>query len=260
MSTTLYQFTGEHLGAIEWCDPVRGQTLVADSWRVQDGKAVALERHEDRFSASAQAHGVSESTLRAFFSRVREHIPSRGSWFPRIEVAHSPGGPTLRYRERVAPAWETTVTLALGAADPRTHPLTKGPDLEALMALRASVADQGATEALIATPDGTLVEGAYSSVLAWPARTGSLVVTPSHLPRIPSITESVLLDIARASGVEVLEQTLLISDLEDAEVWIISALHGIRLATAIVDGPALRTDSARRNQWQSAWWNQAKSL
>jgi branched-subunit amino acid aminotransferase/4-amino-4-deoxychorismate lyase len=97
-------------------------------------------------------------------------------------------------------------------------------------------------------------------VLVWPAHTGSLVITPSHLPRIPSITEAVLLGIARSTGVEVLEQTLLVSDLEDAEVWIISALQGIRLATAIVDGPGLRTDAARRDQWQSEWWNQAKSL
>ncbi len=260
MSSTLYQFTGERLGAIEWCDPVRGQTLVADSWRVDDAQAVALPRHEARFAASARALGIDESTLRVFCSQVRAQIPATGSWFPRIELVHTPGGPTLRYRERVAPALSTEVVLAVAETDPRTNPLTKGPDLEALLALRASVGSLGATEALIVAPDGTLVEGAYSTLMVWPDDTDALVVVPSDVPRIPSITESVLVDRAKGLGIEVLERRLSLDDLDRAEVWVVSALHGIRRTTSLIDGPELRRDPGKRNEWQAAWWGEARPI
>jgi branched-subunit amino acid aminotransferase/4-amino-4-deoxychorismate lyase len=260
MSSTLYQFTGERLGAIDWCDPVRGHTLVADSWRVDNAQAVALPRHEARFGASARAFDIDESTLTSFFTQVRAHIPRSGSWFPRIELAHTPGGPTLRYRERVAPAWSEEVVLAVAENDPRSNPLTKGPDLEALLALRASVGSRGATEALIVASDGTLVEGAYSTLMVWPDDADALVVVPHDVPRIPSITESVLVDHAKVLGIDVLERRLRLDDLESAEVWVVSALHGIRLATSVIDGPELRRDPDRRTEWQRAWWGAARSI
>ena len=46
-----------------------------------------------------------------------------------------------------------------------------------------------------------------------------------------------MLDIARREGVRVEERTLFHQDLDNATVWILSALHGIRQATTWVDGP-----------------------
>ena len=105
MSHVLYQFSGNHLGAIEWCEPRRGETLVADSWRVDDGQVVALAHHLDRFRTSV---AVDDSAARAppveaFLAAVLHKIQPVGSWFPRIEAVATPGGPTLRYRHRVAP-------------------------------------------------------------------------------------------------------------------------------------------------------------
>lgn len=260
MSQTLYQFTGERLGPLEWCDPARGELLVADSWRVEDGKAVALEKHRERFSDSAKSHGIEASALDTFFSAVIAQIPRTGSWFPRVEVVKTPGGPTLRYRERPAPPWSSEVVLAITPHDPRSTPLTKGPDLDALMALRQSVSDTGATEAAIVTADGSLVEGAYSTLAVWRAGSSRITFPPPHLPRIPSVTESVVREIAATRDVPVEETALKREELAGAEIWVLSALHGIRLVTAIVDGPALNVEPGRRDEWQSLWWSEARSL
>jgi len=261
MSTTLYHFTGESLGVIDWCGPTGTDTLVVDSWRVEDAHAVALERHLERFSTSALAHpGVSKDTLQKFFDLVLAHIPRTGSWFPRIELIATPGGPALRYRERVAPAWSSEVTLALAPHDPRTSPHTKGPDLEALLALRSAVGDPASTEAVIMSPEGFVVEGAYSSLMIWPHHSDSAVITPTSTPRIPSITESVLLDIAADTEIEVSERPCTLAELAGAEVWVLSALHGIRLATHCVGGPDLGNQPHRRDHWQSQWWARRSAL
>lgn len=254
MSSRLYQFSGTHLGAIEWCDPVGTHALVADSWRMESGKSVALDRHWRRFSTSALNTGLDDDVLRAFWVAVREALPPEGSWFPRIEVVATSGGPTLRYREREAPAWTDTVSLARADHDPRSSPLTKGPDLEKLMALRRSVEDVGASEALIVSPGGVIIEGAYSTVVAWKAGADFLSVVGAQWARIPSVTESVLRDIAKARGVGVAEGNLSVDDLDGAEVWILSALHGIRVATGFHNGPHLGAAAGRRDDWQAAWW------
>lgn len=254
MSSRLYQFSGTALGAIEWCDSSVQKTLVADSWRCSDGQSVALERHRERFTGSATAAGLDDALVSRFWTAVIDALPRAGSWFPRVEVVATAGGPTLRYREREAPDWLDTVTLAPGAHDPRTHPLTKGPDLEALMALRRSVADVGATEALILSPDGSVIEGAYSTVMVWAKDSAALSVVGPAWPRIPSVTESVLLDIARTRGVDVTEETLTLDSLEGAEIWILSALHGIRVATELHGGPEIAPQPGRRDDWHRAWW------
>jgi len=261
MSTTLYQFTGETLGPLEWCGSTGTTTLVADSWRVEDGHAVALDLHLERFRASALQHSdVAEATLDKFYGEVIDHIPRTGSWFPRIELVATAGGPTLRYRERVAPAWSTEVVVGVASHDPRTTPTIKGPDLEALLALRSALGDPTSTEALIMSPAGFLIEGAYSSIIIWPEHSDEMVIAPRTPPRIPGITEAVLLDVAAANGVSVHQRALSLDDLERAEVWVLSALHGIRLATRFLHGPELRSDPTRRNHWHAQWWSRRTAL
>jgi branched-subunit amino acid aminotransferase/4-amino-4-deoxychorismate lyase len=255
MSTRLFQFSGERLGAIEWCEPRIGETLVADSWRVEDGEAVGCQRHLERFRESAVNECGFEATLiEKFHTAVLEAIPKTGSWFPRIEAVSTPGGATLRYRQRIAPDMLETVSLAVGLGDPRTHPTRKGPDLNVLMALRKSVSASGASEALIVSPTGVLIEGAYSTLVFWKKNSRHLSVVPREFARIRSVTESIITDIATAREIPVREEALHVGDLEGSEVWVLSALHGIRLATHIVGGPTLAHNPSRRNEWQQAWW------
>ncbi|MDP4972916.1 MAG: aminotransferase class IV, partial [Pontimonas sp.] len=167
---------------------------------------------------------------------------------------------TLRYRERPAPAWETEVVIARAPHDPRRHPHRKGPDLEALLALRTQVAPLGAQEAIITTADDGLVEGAYSTLMIW--RDGDEVPTfiPFSTPHLPGITEAEMREIAASQGLEVRDHNLLVSDLDGAEVWILSALHGIRVATSFVAGPRLTVAPGRREQWQAQWLARARPV
>jgi branched-subunit amino acid aminotransferase/4-amino-4-deoxychorismate lyase len=261
MSVRLFGFTGERLGALDWCDPVRGETLVADSWRVENAEAVAFEWHQERFSRSVRERAdITTGSLDKFFTEVRAHIPHSGSWFPRIELAHTPGGPTLRYRERPAPQWNPEVALKVAPHDPRTTPLTKGPDLEALMAVRVAVGDPATTEALIVSPEGLVQEGAYSSIMVWPEDSEEAFIVPRDTPRIPSVTEAVVVELAQERNISVVERSLTVSDLADSEVWILSAVQGIRLATTLVNGPELSHKPGRRVEWQSAWWSRRAPL
>ena len=261
MSQILYQFSEGHFEPLEWCDPSRQSTLVADSFRLEDGLVVALESHLQRFSASVAAHtDVAPERLEAFLTALPAALPTDGSWFPRIEAMETPGGATLRYRERPAPAWETEVVIARAPHDPRRHPHRKGPDLEALLALRTQVAPLGAQEAIITTADDGLVEGAYSSLMIW--RDGDEVPTfiPFSTPHLPGITEAEMREIAASQGLEVRDHNLLVSDLDGAEVWILSALHGIRVATSFVAGPRLTVAPGRREQWQAQWLARARPV
>jgi len=93
---------------------------------VDDGQVVALEHHLDRFRTSVAATTQLESApVEAFLAAVLEKILAVGSWFPRIEAVATPGGPTLRYRHRVAPELTSEAILASTSQDPRTLPLVK---------------------------------------------------------------------------------------------------------------------------------------
>jgi branched-subunit amino acid aminotransferase/4-amino-4-deoxychorismate lyase len=261
MSQILYQFSEGRFSPMEWCDPTRGNTLVADSFRLEDGLVVALERHLERFSGSVTAHtDVTPRRLDEFLTALPEVLPSQGSWFPRIEAVETPGGATLRYRERPAPAWESEVVIARASHDPRRYPHVKGPDLGALMALRTQVEPLGAQEAIIMGDGDTLVEGAYSSLMMWlPGDQGPTVISAAT-PHLPGVTEAVLSDIATQQGLEVSHKNLTVSQLEGAEVWVLSALHGIRVASVFVDGPALNQEANRRAEWQRLWLAQARHI
>jgi hypothetical protein len=68
----------------------------------------------------------------------------------------------------------------------------------------------------------------------------------------------VLVDIARAEGVKVGEMRPRVDELQDAEVWVVSALHGIRLATAFIGGPDLNTHPERSARWRALWHQAAR--
>ena len=261
MSQILYQFSEGHFEPLEWCDPSRQSTLVADSFRLEDGRAIAVERHFERFSASVAAHtDVSGDTLDAFLAAIPGFLPDEGSWFPRLEAVATPGGATLRYRQRPAPAWETELVIARAPHDPRRYPHLKGPDLEALLELRTQVAPLGAQEAIITTADDGLVEGAYSTLMIWLHGDEVPTFIPFSTPHLPGITEAEMREIAASQGLEVRDHNLLVSDLDGAEVWILSALHGIRVATSFVAGPRLTVAPGRREQWQAQWLARARPV
>lgn len=225
-----------------------GETLAAESWLVVDGAVLALDRHRRRFAdAVADVGGDARVALPAVDAAM-ELVPE-GSWSPRLDL--TPDG--IRGRIREAPTATGTVDVVTASRDPRTLPLRKGPDLAALAALQAQErARVGADVEPILTADGTagraVAEGAWSALLWWHG--DALVVPAFDIPRLPSVTAAVILDLARADGVEVREARATPDDLEGREVWLANALRGIRAVSHWHGGPQL-APAERAPAWRA---------
>jgi len=133
--------------------------------------------------------------------------------------------------------------------DPRTVPRVKGPDLDSMLRIRTDVQKQGADEAVILTPDGYVVEGAYSSLLWW--RGDILCGPPAEFERVDSVTARSVLTLAAALGLDTHEEAVTPAELDGTELWALSALHGIRIATSWVDGPSLAEQPGRLATWRA---------
>lgn len=220
--------------------------LVADSWLVADGVERAAAAHWARFAAACAAHGVAAATLTAFERAASDALPRAGRWFPRVELTGD--GLALRLRRAPAPAGGARVVVA-PPGDPRRQPRVKGPDLDRLVALRAAACERGADELLLRDARGALREGALSSLLWW--EDDALCTTPPQ-HTLPGVTRALLLARARELGVELRERAPRPHELAGREVWLTSALHGIRVVTAWLD-PRQEAGPARRaERWRAA--------
>ena len=238
--SSIFRWDGDQLSLLDYCDMSLSVIVAADSWFVTGGRALALDLHRSRFLASAPEAA-------AFWDAVIAAIPREGDWFPRVEL-HEPTRMILRLRS--APERTRSVTLATwSGADPRQVPMVKGPDLERLQAVRTTVQPSGADEAVILSPDGYVVEGAYSALLWW---RGDILCGPlDELARIDSVTARSVLTLARALGIDTHEEAVTPAELDGVELWALNALHGIRIVTSWIDGPALAERPGRLAQWRT---------
>jgi len=228
------------LHPVEHCDLTTTPIVVADSWLVTDGSALAIGLHRARFLASAP-------DAERFWDAAIEAIPRAGSWFPRVE-SHSDG--RLVFRLRSAPEPKRAAVLATwGGPDPRTVPSVKGPDLEAMLRIRTAVQAVGADEAVITSPEGYVIEGAYSALLWW--RGDILCGPPEWLDRVDSVTARSILTLAAALGRDTHEEALTPAELDGTELWAVNALHGARIVTRWIDGPELAEKPGRLEQWRT---------
>jgi branched-subunit amino acid aminotransferase/4-amino-4-deoxychorismate lyase len=216
--------------------------LVADSWLVEDGFARAADRHWARFGASCLRAGADAAELARFRAVATEAVPASGRWFPRVELTAD----GLAVRLRPAPAQALTARVVVGDGDPRTRPRTKGPDLELLIGLREAAR---ADEVLLTdAATGALREGALSSLLWW--EDDALCTTPDE-HTLPGVTRALLLDLARAEGVEVRTRSPLPAQLAGREVWLTSALHGIRAVSEWLAPEQPAGEPLRAPQWRA---------
>jgi branched-subunit amino acid aminotransferase/4-amino-4-deoxychorismate lyase len=234
---------------LDSCDLSASRVLAADSWLVTDGTALAIDLHRDRFTDAVDRR-VDAAELTAFWAEVIAAIPRTGDWFPRVELRASAGSSTLVFRLRPAPERQRTVRLASHRGpDPRTHPAVKGPATDALARARTAVQQLGADEAVILSPEGFVVEGAFSSLLWW---RGDFICVPSdELTRVDSVTARSIIAMAAALGVDVHRESVTPAELDGLEIWSLSALHGIRIVTGWVDGPQPAEQPGRLRAWQS---------
>lgn len=238
--TSIYRWHEGALEALEHCDMTATTIEAADSWLVSDGRTLALDLHRTRFLASAP-------DAAAFWDAAIAAIPRDGDWFPRVELHNTN---RLVFRLRSAPERARSAVLATWTGmDPRETPRVKGPDLARLMAVRTSVQKLGADDAAILTPDGYVVEGATTAMLWW--RGGILCSPPTEFDRVDSVTARSVLTLARALGLDTHEEAVTPAELDGTELWALNALHGIRIVTNWVDGPALAEQPGRLAAWRT---------
>lgn len=246
-ATTVLRYAAGGLHALEHCDPRPFRIAAADSWLSLDGRVLALDAHRTRFLRSAGAH-TDDIDLEAFWDAAVDAVPRDGAFFPRVEVQVGEAGATAVLRLREAPARKRSAVLATWRGDdPRTEPTVKGPDLERLSRVRTSVQPSGADEAVLLTPDGYVVEGAYSALLWW--RGSILCAPPADFARIDSVTAGAVVALARALGHDVHEEAVTPAELDGTEIWALSALHGIRIVTGWIDGPSPAELPGRLAAW-----------
>lgn len=220
--------------------------IAADSWLVTEGSVLAIELHRQRFFLAA--NGFIDD-LDRFWSASIAAIPRTGDWFPRVELQLRTDAVLPVFRLRSAPGLTRSVTLASHhGPDPRTTPRTKGPDMAALLRIRTEAQTNGAGEAVILSPEGFVVEGAYSSLLWW---RGDVLCAPSpELDRVASVTAQAVFALAAARGVLTHSESVMPAELDGCEIWAISALHGIRIVTGWIDGPAPAELPGRLSAWR----------
>ncbi|GAB3606156.1 aminotransferase class IV [Conyzicola nivalis] len=242
-TSAVYRWHEGALQFLDYCDMTETTVEAADSWLVTDGRTLALDLHRSRFLAAAPDGA-------AFWDAAVAAIPREGDWFPRVELQSRRGSQLFVLRLRSAPTLTRSVVVATHAGpDPRTRPTVKGPDLESMLRIRTAVQPLGAEEAVIVSPDGYVVEGAYSALVWW--RGAILCSTSPDLPRINSVTERSLLGMAGALGVETFQEAVTPAELDGCEVWALSALHGPRIITRWVDGPEMAALPGRLDLWRT---------
>jgi branched-subunit amino acid aminotransferase/4-amino-4-deoxychorismate lyase len=248
-ATTVSLWRDDHLEVRDDCDVLPATIEAADSWLVADGLVRGLELHRTRFMTSIPRGRYLQLNPDAFWTAAIAAIPRAGLWFPRVELRTQLLAPQLLFRLREAPELKRSVVLATHIGrDPRSAPRFKGPDLEAMTRLRTAAQKRGADEAVLLSPEGWVGEGSTTSLAWW--RGDALCVPSNDIERVDGVTIRSVIALATALGVDVLYETVTPDELDGLEVWALNALHGIRIVTNWIDGPATAEEPGRVATWQ----------
>lgn len=240
---------------------------LVDSFLVRDGRAVAPSAHRERMCESAHELWGAEvdpsaidDAVAALYEQAAHTLGGApGLFFPKLTLEQRGG--ELRFDVNARPITEsrletTAHLIAYPGRDERTRPRLKGPDFAWQERVRAWALERGASDALLRArsarvsgagkSDGTshslapqihYSETAYGSVVLW---SNGVLVTSIDTDRLPSITERMIVTIARERGHETLAAPLTKQRLLETDaVWLLSSLHGVREATVgLTDLPA----------------------
>jgi len=249
-AATVYLWRDDHLEERDDCDVLPSSIDAADSWLVDDGRVRGLELHRTRFMTSIPRGRYKQFDPAAFWQASLDAIPRAGAWFPRVELRTQLLRPQLLFRLREAPERKKSIVLIThGGRDPRTAPRFKGPDLEAMTRLRTLAQRHGADDAVVLNADGFVADGSTTCLAWW--RGDAFCVPAADIERIDSVTIRSVIALATALGVDVLYESVSPADLQGLEVWALNALHGIRIVTSWVDGPATAEEPGRVGLWQA---------
>lgn len=234
--------------------PQSDRLVLADSFLVdlRDGVPVAhgLDLHQARFREDLKQLGYAEDAT-AFWEegirRICAFALAEGPSFPRFECWASASGLRLHLSLRHAPARTDSISMAVAESpvDSSAAKL-KGPNI----ARYAELIREHGSEVLLTNPDGIALEGTTTSLMWWEHNT-LMTVSPEHA-RVTSVTEALVLEIARELRIPTGFASRSPEELCTCELWAVNSLHGIR--------PVTQKDSDRLRQFRAQYAARARPL
>lgn len=207
---------------------------LADSFLFRDRRVRAFPLHRERFHRELAILAPQLlPQLNDFYRACAAELEEEYESFPRFDLyAHS-----LWLRVRPLPTLTETVDAVTMAFNPDDAE-RKGPNIAAFTELNRTHGG----ETLRVDQHGVVVEGATSSLLWW---NGETLVRSASADRVAGTTEIFLCDAAAQLGYSVQTAEVTPAQLRDTEVWLVNALHGIRLV-AMLDGHDLAQPEQNR--------------
>jgi para-aminobenzoate synthetase/4-amino-4-deoxychorismate lyase len=220
------------MSALPHADPGRG---VFETMLVIAGRAVELDAHIERLSTSVEA----------LYGRA---VPRKARAMVLEGAAGIEHG---KLRLTVIPI--AGVTLEIEAEEVDVEAVFPGPDRGA--ALRSTVVTGGLGEhkwadrdllnrlaassdalPLLLDADGAVLEASRASVFI--VREGRLLTPPTDGRILPSIARQQVIEVARAAGIETIEERLALADLQTHEIFLTGSVRGVEPAR-MLDGAEL---------------------
>ncbi|MBI5231322.1 MAG: chorismate-binding protein [Coriobacteriales bacterium] len=222
--------------AAEWLESVlKASPLDADrtpavalreTCRVAHGRVPLLDRHLARLAAG----GCGPSTLARTSAAVSEALAESDREATRLSITVTPDG-TVTVATSDAPSsldvpgGVRTAFVEVAEAPALPPGAAKPADRGAWDAAQDIAHAEGADIALLVGPDGSVIDGATSSV--W-VRTGERLLTPPAPPALDGVARGVIFDVAPSLGYQAGEVRLTRSDIETAdEVFLSNAYGGV---------------------------------
>lgn len=259
-STLCARGAGWNDGVMPLPDAGSAELLAADSFRVRsnahsgDAEVRGGKAHLKRFALTARAAAHHDPTLVAsldsFLAEAVTQITAFGIGWPRLELWRSGAESSenrleLRLSLRALPELGASIGLRSATAIGVQHPERKGPNI----ARYADLNQHLEAEALLLDEHGYVLEGATTSLLWWE---DDLLCVAASAKRVDSITEALIVEYAQHRGARVLHANALPSDLAEAEIWAVNALHGIRPVTRLDQKPLRAPREDRLREYSSA--------
>lgn len=225
-----------------------------ETLRSYDGRPFELPAHLRRLHATAERLRLDVSMRRAAVGRAIQDLLeacrlTRGDASVRITVTGGLDGggidrpaatpPSVLIHARPTPRHRGIQGIracrALGDAH-RPIPSVKSIGYLGSALARLAARDRGCDEAIVASPDGSVLEGANSTIFA---RIGQVLVTPRLDGRIlPSVTRRIVLEIARSVGIATEQRSIAWEELVSArEVLSVGSVREIAAVVAIDERP-----------------------
>ena len=224
--------------------------------RIYQGKPWLEQEHFDRFERSLKEIRILGVDMSRMRRRMHETIQAGGFGESMVYLQVTRGAAPRKhafpkdivplellwvqeYADTYRPLWESGCGV-ITFPDLRWHRCDiKSTNLLANVLANQASSEAGCAEALLYLPDGTMTEASHSSFFA--VKNGQLQTTPLKANVLPSITRGYALKLAKQAGIEVIERSLLRTELSDVdELFLVGTTCEI-LPIVTIDGRPIKS-------------------